>query len=272
MGPCTKIWALADLFLLGENDMAIWKSVAIILMSGCVSFAAGTGARGARQDPQQDDRRDSPDSARPQSDDRRQSDDERRKDERRDDDRRADDRRDSDARNADREMVTLPSDTMISVRIADDVTTGKNKTGDIFTGTVDPSVMVHDRVVIPRGTEAHVRMAEGKKGGHIHGKAEIQLELVSLVVNGRRLGVDTDVHQKSQGSLSAKAQAERKEGMSGGGGPGGAGTMGATSMAGPVIAAFAAPKAEIKANTRLEFTLASPFTFAKPPINGDEQH
>ncbi len=78
------------------------------------------------------------------------------------------------------------------MRIADEINSSKNHTGDIFTGIVDPSVLIHNQVVIPRGTEAHVRMAEDKKGGHIHGKAEVRLELVSLVVNGRRLGVESD--------------------------------------------------------------------------------
>jgi len=62
--------------------------------------------------------------------------------------------------------VTLPSGYVIPVRLADEVNSSHDKTGDLFTGTVDPSVLVHDHVVIPRGTEEHVRMVEDKKGGH----------------------------------------------------------------------------------------------------------
>src|SRR5690242_13677721 len=69
--------------------------------------------------------------------------------------------------------VTLPPGTVISVRIADEISSKRNHAGDIFTGTVDPSVFVEDRVVISRGTEAHIQMVDKKKGGHIHGKAEI---------------------------------------------------------------------------------------------------
>jgi hypothetical protein len=254
------------------------KSLAIFLISGCISFASGTGVLAAGQDPQQDDRQKSQENPSTKNNDQKPNEDggrvedrrdDRKADERRADDGKSDDRKGEDDGNKDGETVTLPPDTMISVRVADEITTEKNKTGDIFTGIVDPSVMVHDRVVIPRGTEAHVRMAEGKKGGHIKGKAEIELELVSLVVNGRKLGVETDVHQKSKGALGAKAKAEREQG---GGGAPGAGAMGAASMAGPAIAAFTAPKAEIKANTRVEFNLTSPFTFEKPPISGEEQH
>ncbi len=79
----------------------------------------------------------------------------------------------------------------------------------MFTGIVDPSVMIHDNVVIPRGTEAHVRLADRKKGGHVHGKAKISLELVSLVVNGRRLEVESNVQSKDKGALAAKGKAEK---------------------------------------------------------------
>jgi hypothetical protein len=155
------------------------------------------------------------------------------------------------------------------VRIADEINSSHNHTGDLFTGIVDPSVMIHDRVVIPRGTEAHVRMAYDKKGGHMHGKARVNLELVSLVVNGQRLGVQTDVEEKNQGALKAKAKAEEKSGEHMGSASGPAGPAGAA--AGPVIAIFSAAKVEIKPNTRVEFVLAQPFTFEKPPIVNAQQ-
>jgi hypothetical protein len=188
---------------------------------------------------------------------------------RRDESRRpADDRARRDDRRTDApaesERVTLPPDTIISVRIADEINSSKNHTGDIFTGIVDPSVLVHDQVVIPRGTEAHVRMAEDKKGGHIHGKAEVRLELVSLVVNGRRLGVESDQEVRGQGAAAAKAKAEEKSGEHLGSATGVAGPAG--SAAGPVIAVFSAAKVEIKPNSRVEFILAEPFTFSRPPV------
>jgi hypothetical protein len=177
---------------------------------------------------------------------------------------------DSDARKsnvpAEGERVTLPPDSKISVRIADEINSGKNHTGDMFTGIVDPSVLVRDQVVIPRGTEAHVRMAEAKKGGHVHGEAKVSLELVSLVVNGRRLEVDSDIKTNDKGAMAAKAKAEKSSATHMGSAAGPAGPAGA--VAGPVIAVFAAPKVEVKPNTRVEFTLAEPFTFEKPPVTG----
>lgn len=173
--------------------------------------------------------------------------------------------RDSRQESADENTVTLPSGYVIPVRLADEVNSSHDKAGELFTGTVDPSVLVNNHVVIPRGTEAHIRMVEAKKGGHLHGKAKVRLELVSLIMNGERLGVDTNAPSKKKGSASAKASAEAKKGPQGGGvltgNPGAA--------AGPVIAAFSAAKVDVKPGSRIQFALESPFTF-EPPVNAEQ--
>jgi hypothetical protein len=175
--------------------------------------------------------------------------------------------RDTTSTDTDSDTVTLPNGYVIPVRLADEVNSSHDKAGDLFTGTVDPSVLVHDHVVIPRGTEAHIRMVEDKKGGHLHGKAKVRLELVSLIINGERLGVDTNAPQKEKSSKSAKASEAVKKGPQGAavmtGNPGAA--------AGPVIAAFSAAKVDVKPGSRIQFTLESPFTFEPPPVNSSAQ-
>jgi hypothetical protein len=261
-------------------------SATLVAMGALVLFAGsavyGAGAQSSSKETElsaanvQDDRQDSRQDNGQQSGPPPQSSDyPRRDDARRDETRKADDdraRRDDGRSDVpeEGERVTLPPDSIISVRIADEISSNKNRTGDIFTGIVDPSVLIHNQVVIPRGTEAHVRMAEDKKGGHIHGKAEVRLELVSLVVNGRRLGVESDPEVKSQGAVGAKAKAAEKSGEhAGGSATGVAGPAG--SAAGPVIAAFSSAKVEMKANSRVEFILAEPFTFARPPVTNAPQ-
>jgi len=245
-------------------------SAALVVMGAMILFAESAADRARAQASRQTElntaigQDNGQQSGQPQSSDYPRRDDARRDDAKRpDDDReRRDDRR-SDVP-AEGERITLPPDTIISVRIADEISSNKNHTGDMFTGIVDPSVLVHDHVVIPRGTEAHVRMAVDKKGGHIHGKAQVSLELVGLVVNGRRLGVESDPEVRGQGAVAGKVKAEAKSGDHVSVGTGVAGPAG--SAAGPVIAAFSAPKVEMKANSRVEFILAEPFTFTKPPV------
>jgi len=169
---------------------------------------------------------------------------------------------------AEYQPIRLPEGTVIPVRIADDVRSKHDRPGELFSGTVDPSVLINDIVVIPRGTEAHIRMVHRKKGGHIHGKAEVTLELVSLIMNGQRFEVDSDVRTKKKGAASAKSSAIAKKGESSGGAAVGGDPAAA---AGPVIAAFTAAKAEVKAGSRIEFRLESPFTFEKPPIDNSDQ-
>jgi len=258
----------------GRTSAALVAMGAMILIVGSAceraraqSFSretrlSGTNVQDGRQDNQQDNGQQT---GQPQNPDDTRRDDTRRPD---DDRARRDDRR-SDVP-AKGERVTLPPDTIISVRIADEINSNKNHTGDIFTGIVDPSVLVRNQVVIPRGTEAHVRMAEDKKGGHIHGKAQVRLELVSLVVNGRRLGVESDQEERGQGAVAARAKAEEKSGEHLGSGTSVAGPAG--SVAGPVIAVFSAAKVEMKANNRVEFILAEPFTFARPPVTDAPQN
>jgi hypothetical protein len=174
--------------------------------------------------------------------------------------------RDRASADADSGTVTLPSGYVIPVRLADEVNSSHDKAGDLFTGTVDPSVLMRDHVVIPRGTEAHIRMVEDKKGGHLHGKAKVRLELVSLIINGERLGVDTNAPKKEKSSKSAKASEEAKKG------PQGAGVMANPgAAAGPVIAAFSAAKVDVKPGSRIQFTLESSCTFEPPPVNTSAQ-
>ena len=177
--------------------------------------------------------------------------------------------RDRDARQNpdDFQPITLSEGTVIPIRMADAVNSNHDKTGTMFTGTVDPSVLIHDTVVIPRGTEAHVRMVEAKKGGHIHGKAKVRLELTSLIINGQRLGVDSSTPSKKQGALEAKTSAVAKKSAKCGEGAATGGSPDFTAGAGPIIAAFTAAKVEVKPGSRIEFRLESPFTFDKPPSN-----
>ncbi|HET9401817.1 MAG TPA: hypothetical protein VFO34_12795 [Candidatus Acidoferrales bacterium] len=161
------------------------------------------------------------------------------------------------------QRFTLPSGFVINVRVADAVDTNHNHSGDLLTGIVDPSVLYNDRVIIPRGTEAHIRLVEDKKGGHVAGKAEVRLELVALVINGQQLGINSDTYKKKQGEIAGKAKAAGAPAANAGtdaafaAGPTGA-------AAGPVIAIFSAPKVQLKPNSRIAFTLSDPFTFDVP--------
>ena len=159
--------------------------------------------------------------------------------------------------------ITLPEGTVISVRIADKINSNRNQIGDLFTGIVDPSVLVDSRVVIPRGTEAQLQMVEDKKGGHLHGNAEIEVELISLVIDGKKIDADSDVVKRKKGALSTKAMAAVKPGAVGAAEVAASvNPIGAAALGG--IAVLKAAKVQIKPGTRIAFTLTSPLTFDSP--------
>ena len=191
---------------------------------------------------------------------------------------RSDRDRDSGPQDAPRdfEPVSLPEGTVIPVRMSDEVNSNHDKPGTMLSGTVDPSVLIHDTVVIPRGTEAHIRLIDVKKGGHFHGKAKVRLELTSLILNGQRLRVESNAPSKEKGAASAKVSAVGKKSATTGkvpqGAVEGATTMGAASAAGPIIAAFTAAKVDVKPGSRIEFRLEEPFTFEKPPANNSSEN
>jgi hypothetical protein len=159
--------------------------------------------------------------------------------------------------------ITLPEGYVIPVRVTEEIDSKHGRSGEMYSGSVDPSVLIDDKVVIPRGTEAHLRLVHNRKGGHVHGKAEVTLELVSLIINGQRLEVDSNEKTKKKGALESKGAAIGKKAPS----AGGVITGDPSGVAAPVIAAFSAAKVEVKPGSRIEFRLESPFTFEKPPIN-----
>jgi len=166
------------------------------------------------------------------------------------------------ARNPQEDSITLPSSSVIHIRLADEVNSSHDQAGELYTGTVDPSVLIKDHVVIPRGTEAHIRLVDVKKGGHFHGKAKVRLELVSLIINGERLGVETNQPSKDEGAAHAKASAAAKKSPEG---ASGAMVGNPVAVAVPIIAALSAAKVDVKPGSRLDFTLEQSFTFRPPP-------
>jgi len=160
------------------------------------------------------------------------------------------------------EVITLPEGFTIPVRITDEINSKRAHTGEMYSGSVDPSVLVNDAVVIPRGTEAHIRMSHLKKGGHVQGDAKVTLELVSLIINGRRLEVESNELTKKKSAASTKAEAVTKRA------PSSADTLAGEPVGAalPVIAAFSAAKVLVKPGSRVQFQLEAPFTFRKPPV------
>ena len=171
-------------------------------------------------------------------------------------------------------QVTIPAGTVITVRTVDPINSSINKTGDEFAATVDSQIEQNGQVVVPRYAKARLQLVAARSAGHIKGQSEIQLQLVSLAVDGKSYPVSTGVDQQ-QASSRGKQTAERAGigaavggiiGAIAGGGKGAAIGAGVGAGAGTgVQMATKGQTVKIPAETKLDFTLSSPLNVTVNP-------
>jgi hypothetical protein len=160
--------------------------------------------------------------------------------------------------------VTVLAGTNLLVRMVDSLDTSKTQTGQIFTATLETSLVANDVIVARKGTTVHGKVTKSSNAGRMVGKSELQLELTSIVINGAAEPISTSGFQekgKSSGASTAKKTA-------GGAGLGAAiGAIGGNAGKGAAIGAVAgvglsaATKGQpirVPSETLLEFSLAQP--------------
>jgi hypothetical protein len=172
--------------------------------------------------------------------------------------------------------VTIPVGTVLTVQMIDEIDSSKNRAGDQFDATVSSPVAIGERVVIPQGSNARVQLVAVKRAGRLKGRSELELELVSLTVNGVKYAVQTD-HRDIQGASRGKRTAATMGGGAGLGALIGAiagGGKGAAIGAGIGAAAGAGTQAATKgqqvkesSEAKIDFTLSAPLTLR---LNNDQ--
>lgn len=81
-------------------------------------------------------------------------------------------------------QVTVPAGTVITVRMIDSIDSATNRAGEEFQASLEVPVVVGDKVLIQRGADARVRLVQDTSAGHVQGRSEVKLELVSISANG----------------------------------------------------------------------------------------
>jgi hypothetical protein len=168
----------------------------------------------------------------------------------------------------------IPAQTQLVVRTVDAIDSRNADLAREYDAGLDSPVAGADGVaILPRGTEAVLRVMEIQQAGAVKGRASLTLKLVAFVVNGQRLPVETSDVTSESGSQGAKAT---KGGILGGlaggviggvlGGGGGA-VKGATAGAavGVGVAALSGERVQVPAETRLTFTLAKAVSLRPAP-------
>ena len=172
------------------------------------------------------------------------------------------------------EPITIPSGTVFSVRMIDSIDSTQSHAGDEFAATVEAPVVVGDRVVIPRNSNARVRLVQATSAGHMSGRSELKVELVSVTAGSRTYQLETGYYEQAGASRGTRTA----EAVGGGAvlgaligaiaGRGRGAAIGSVAGAGTGTAVEAGThgqQVKIPSETKLDFTLKSPVTVTVNP-------
>ncbi|HEV2298180.1 MAG TPA: hypothetical protein VGR72_06655 [Candidatus Acidoferrales bacterium] len=165
--------------------------------------------------------------------------------------------------------TTIPAGTAIPIRLNQAVSSKDAKNGQKVAAEVSRDVMVDGKIVIPRGSDAAVHVAEAVPSGRLSTPAKLYLRLDSVTVHGKveklsaHLAGETGKSHKKRNEVGVGggAAAGAIIGAIAGGGKGAA--IGAAAGAGAGTAGAAATgKKDITfaAESTLSFRLRTPLT------------
>lgn len=177
--------------------------------------------------------------------------------------------------------VEIPANTVVTVRTIDSIDSAQNTTGQIFRASLDAPVVAEDRVVIPAGTDAFLKLANASSAGHFKGRSELTLELASIVYQGRTYNIESSDVKQSGGSRGKNSAAKIGGGAAlgaligglAGGGKGAAIGAAVGGGAGTGVQVFTkGQQVKIPSETKLDFTLQQPFTVTYTPGANSRRH
>jgi hypothetical protein len=168
----------------------------------------------------------------------------------------------------------VPSNTNLAIRMIDGVDSSVNQAGEIFHASLDAPIVVGDQVIVPRGADVYVRLANSSSAGRLTGKSELHMELIKLEYQGRSYPLVSSTYSLS-GSSRGKNTAEKVGGglalgaiigALAGGGKGAAIGAGVGAGAGGVYQGATRGKhVKIPSETKLDFQLEQPVTVTVMP-------
>ena len=164
--------------------------------------------------------------------------------------------------------ATIPSGTVISIRMIDSIDSDLTGVGERFRASIDDPVSMNGEVVIPRNADATVQVARVEQSGAISGSDEVALKLYNITVGGRSYELATNYAElKSEGKGTSTAKTTAVTTGVGaiiggiiGGGKGAAIGAGAGAGTGVAVSASRGKKLSIPSESRLDFVLREPLT------------
>jgi len=164
------------------------------------------------------------------------------------------------------QKVTIPSGTVLAVRLVDSVDTATAQAGQTFHATLDSPLAVDGEVVVPKGYDVEGHVVDVKSAGKFAGQSLLKLQLDRISVGGKYYNIATDQFIR-EGSSRGKNTAEKVGagaaiggiiGAIAGGGKGAAiGAAAGGGLGGGVQAATKGQQIKLPSETVLNFTLQS---------------
>jgi len=164
---------------------------------------------------------------------------------------------------------TIPSGTRISVRMGQELNSGKAKTGQHFNATLARDLVVDGKTVAAAGTAVRGKVTYAKSSGRLHDPGQLSIRLTSLQLDGKTVALSTSKYHV-QGKSHTKSNVTKIGGgtaagaLIGGLAGGGKGALigaGAGAAAGTgVAAATGKEEADIPAERTLSFTTTAAAT------------
>jgi len=170
--------------------------------------------------------------------------------------------------------VTVPANTILTVRTIDSIDSKTNHAGEVFKASLDAPIVADDKVIVPAGADAYIKLVSSSSAGRMTGRSELGLELSSIVFQGKTYTVaSSDVKQSgaSRGKRTAEtigggAALGALIGAVAGGGKGAAIGAAVGGGAGTGVQVFTkGQQVKIPSETRLDFTLQQPLEITYLP-------
>jgi BON domain len=177
------------------------------------------------------------------------------------------------------QKVTIPSGTVLAVRLIDPIDSETSQPGETFHATLDSPLSVDGEVAVPSGYDVEGHIVDVKSAGKFAGKSELTIQMDRLKVGSHYYNIETSSYHR-EGSSRGKNTAEKVGagavigaiigGIAGGGKGAAIGSAAGAGVGGGVQAATKGQQIKLPSETVINFTLQAPVSVL-PTSHGPHQ-
>lgn len=105
--------------------------------------------------------------------------------------------------------MTIPSGTVLSIRLGEKLSTDVNTPGDAFRGSLEAPLILNGAVIADRGSRVLGKVVNAEKAGKVKGVSDLQLALTEInTTDGQRVDIQTATLDKQGPTGRAKDAAK----------------------------------------------------------------